>query len=135
MKKNILITGGTGFIGSQLAELLYNSGNNIYVLSYKKADLKLNYSVITCDLLDGVKLKDLFKDIKIDIIVHLESLSYHKDKFSTILELYRLNVIGFINIFELAFLKSVKKVILASSTKVYGNQYKDAINEVQRFKR
>jgi nucleoside-diphosphate-sugar epimerase len=109
---NILVTGATGFIGSNLVKRLsQNSGNKIFALVREGADVSRfnNISVIKCDILDKDRLQEAIASI--DVIVHLAAVKLHyKDKdviFST-------NVQGTKNLLESS--KRVKHFIFASST-------------------
>jgi len=74
MKRNILVTGGTGFIGSHLVRLLVNKYSayhiiNMDLLTYagnlenlKDIEHKENYSFVKCDICDYKKVKQVFVD-------------------------------------------------------------------------
>ncbi len=78
MKRNILVTGGAGFIGSHLVRLLVNKYPtyhiiNMDLLTYagnlenlKDIEHKENYSFVKCDICDFKKVKQVFVDYKID---------------------------------------------------------------------
>ena len=109
---NILVTGATGFIGSNLVKRLsQNSGNKIFALVREGADVSRfnDISVIKCDILDKDRLQEAIASM--DVVVHLAAIKLHyKDKdviFST-------NVQGTRNLLENS--KRVKHFIFASST-------------------
>ena len=80
--KNILVTGGAGFIGSHLLRLLVNKYPeyhiiNMDILTYagnlknlKDIESKKNYSFVKCDICDFEKVKQIFKKHKIDSVIH-----------------------------------------------------------------
>ena len=82
MKRNILVTGGAGFIGSHLVRLLVNKYPayhiiNMDVLTYsgnlenlKDIDYKENYSFVKCDICDLEKVNKVFKNFLIDSVIH-----------------------------------------------------------------
>ena len=88
LKKNILITGGAGFIGSHLVRLFVNKYPNYQiinmdVLTYagnlenlKDIEDKENYTFIKCDICDIEKVKKVFLDYKIDSVIHLAAESH-----------------------------------------------------------
>ena len=109
---NILVTGATGFIGSNLVKRLsQNSGNKIFALVREGADVSRfnDISVIKCDILDKDRLQEAIASM--DVVVHLAAIKLnYKDKdviFST-------NVQGTRNLLENS--KRVKHFIFASST-------------------
>ncbi len=128
---NILITGGFGHIGSYLLNSINKIKNikNVYVIDnnlnnrintlfkYNKKKIKL----IVDDLLN----KNVFKKInhKIDIIIHLASITNAEESLSKEKEVFRNNYDSFINIIKYAK-KNKSKLIHISSTSVYGSQKK-----------
>lgn len=128
---NILITGGFGHIGSYLLnsinkikkiKIVYvidnNSNNRINtIFNFKKKKLNL--------IVDNLLNKEIFKIInhKIDIIIHLASLTNAEESLSKKKEVFKNNYKSFINIVSYAK-KSNAKLIHISSTSVYGSQKK-----------
>ena len=120
--KKILITGGSGFLGSHLCEKLLNSKNHILCVDNYFTSSKKNIS----HLLDYSNFEILRHDItfplyaEVDEIFNLacpaSPIHYQKDPVQTI----KVNVVGAINMLGLA--KRTKAKILQSSTsEVYGN--------------
>ncbi len=124
MKKNILISGVCGFIGSNLAEYLINKKYNVIGID--------NFSTGVIENIDKIIDNDNFKfiehdikekiclDIKIDLIFHLASLASPKFYFLKPLETLRTGSIGSENMLELA-LKHKSKILLASTSEIYGD--------------
>ena len=81
MKKKILITGGSGFIGTNLVNYLSNKGYNITNLDkisyastpeiFKKNVKRQNYRFLKIDLANKNKVLKIFKKIKPNIIINL----------------------------------------------------------------
>ena len=112
--RNILVTGGAGFIGSHLVRLLVNKYPdyhiiNMDVLTYagnlenlKDIENKENYTFIKCDIYDIENVKKVFIDQKIDSVIHLAAESHVdwsiKDPFS----FARTNVMGTLSLLQAA---------------------------------
>ena len=106
MKRNILITGGAGFIGSHLVRLLVNKYPdyhiiNMDVLTYagnlenlKDIEHKENYSFVKCDICDFKKVKQVFGDYKIDSVIHLAAESHVDRSIEDPLSFAQTNVMG-----------------------------------------
>lgn len=118
----ILITGGSGFIGSHLVDRLLNEGNEVIVIdrSIKYQNLpkhpKLkgyHYSVLD-------NIADLFKDI--DIVYHLAALTRPQWSIKYPFETIEANVLGIVKILEHARDNNVKRVVFVSSSDMYGDQ-------------
>ncbi|MBU1255894.1 SDR family oxidoreductase [Patescibacteria group bacterium] len=121
-KKTILITGGTGFIGSHLCEELLNQGNKIICLDNFFTGSKNNVK----HLIENSNFKLVKHDVekpyffKVDQIYNLACpaapIWYQKDPVKTA----RTNVLGAINALELAK-KLGCQVLQTSTSEIYGN--------------
>lgn len=126
--KKVLITGINGLTGVYLSTYFTKQGFEVFGLSNStKADEK---NIFNCDLGDLNKLQLIVKKIQPEIIIHLAAISFvgHKN----LAEFYEVNVIGTQNLLEAAKLsenKKLKKIILASSATVYGNQLVNSLSE------
>ncbi|MFW9827346.1 MAG: NAD-dependent epimerase/dehydratase family protein [Candidatus Thorarchaeota archaeon] len=141
--KNIIITGGVGFIGSHLFDNLIQNSNFLIIIDNfgsKNSENEKNYSVITKNyeiekdyLLINKNLLDnsIFKDINYDIdyIFHLAAIPGVRYSIQNSMKVSENNIISTINIFEYAIKTQVKKVIYASSSSVYGNPIYTPVDE------
>lgn len=133
--KTILITGGAGFIGSTLADRLIDENNKVIVIDnfndYYDPKLKennvkrnlnnCNYKLKRIDIRDTKELDKVFAENKIDIIVHLAAMAGVRPSIENPLLYQEVNGIGTQNILELSHKYNVKKLVMASSSSVYGN--------------
>jgi dTDP-glucose 4,6-dehydratase len=114
MKRNILVTGGAGFIGSHLVRLLVNRYPayhiiNMDVLTYagnlenlKDVELKENYSFVKCDICDFEKVKKIFKEYKIDSVIHLAAESHVDRSIEDPFSFAQTNVMGTLSLLQAA---------------------------------
>ena len=118
--KNILITGGGGYIGTNLTKELLNEGYNITVIdtfwfgNYLEKHKKLK--IIKKDI-RSISKKDLNK---IDCIIHLASIANDPAAELDARLTWDVNVLATYKLINLAIIQKVKKFIFASSGSVYG---------------
>lgn len=142
-KKNILVTGGAGFIGSHLSERLVNQGHQVVVIDNlnrfyspkKKRDnislleKKSNYSFYKVDIRDTTELKRVFNKYLFDCVVHLAAMAGVRPSLENPSLYADVNVTGTANILELTKKYNVEQFIFASSSSVYGNRAKGPFRE------
>ena len=122
-----IITGGAGFIGSNLADHLVQAGHKVIVLdnfvSGKKTNLshhkKKNLKLIKIDISLNKNLNKYFKGV--DFIFHLAGLAEITPSFKNPKKYFLNNVLGTFNVLEAAKNKKIKKLIYAASSSCYGN--------------
>ena len=114
MMKNILVTGGAGFIGSHLIKLLlskYPEYNiiNIDLLTYagnlanlESIEANKNYTFVKCDICNFKKLKNIFKNYKIDGVIHLAAESHVDRSIEDPFLFAQTNVIGTLSLLQAA---------------------------------
>ena len=114
MKRNILVTGGAGFIGSHLVRLLVNKYPEYYiinmdVLTYagnlenlKDIENKENYTFVKCDICDFKKVKQVFVDYKIDSVIHLAAESHVDRSIEDPFSFAQTNVMGTLSLVQAA---------------------------------
>jgi len=114
--KTILITGGSGFIGLHLSQYL-KKDYDITVYDIKNpGDNDIEF--ILGDINDGKKLLQACHGI--DIVIHLAAVVGVKNTEDDPITTLNTNIIGTKNVLEACARNNVKKVILASSSEVYG---------------
>ena len=112
--KNILVTGGAGFIGSHLVRLLVNKYPNYHivnmdVLTYagnldnlKDIEDMNNYTFVKCNICDIKKVKQVFVDFKIDSVIHLAAESHVDRSIEDPFSFAQTNVMGTLTLLEVA---------------------------------
>lgn len=115
--KKILITGISGFVGSNLAARLKELGAEVYGISKSMK----SRNILKVDILDYERLNKFIKERKIDTCFHLAAESLvetgQKDPYNT----FKTNIEGALNVLESARKNKVEKIIVASTVHVYGN--------------
>jgi UDP-glucose 4-epimerase len=126
MTMRVLVTGGAGFIGSHLVEGLLTRGHSVRVLDNYSTGRRENLShwMGDIEIMDG----DLRDEEQINKAVSGMDWVFHLAAFISVPEslidpgtCYSVNVTGTVNLLEAAHRFGVQKVVLASSTAVYGN--------------
>lgn len=135
--KTVLVTGGSGFIGSNLCEKLLALGYNVINLdnfndyysplikikNIKNALENKNYKVIDGDIQDKNLLTSIFNLNSVDIIIHLAALAGVRRSLNNPLEYIDVDIKGTVNLLECARKYNTKKFIFASSSSVYGHNF------------
>ena len=137
-KLNILVTGGTGFIGSHIVQyLLENGAKSVRILDNLSTGKLENVQ----DLLDKYDNFDFFLgDIQdynnclkmtknIDIICHQAAYTSVPRSIVNPLDFHTTNVTGFLNLLNAAKCNGVKRFVYASSSSVYGDNSDDIKQE------
>ncbi|WP_367680286.1 UDP-glucose 4-epimerase GalE [Candidatus Fukatsuia anoeciicola] len=127
----ILVTGGTGYIGSHTVLKLLERGDNVVIidnLSNSSAESLSRILTITgctvtfyhVDILDRNSLKNIFSHHTIDVVMHFAGLKSVAESISHPIKYYQNNVIGSLILLKEMIAAGVKKFIFSSSATVYG---------------
>ena len=134
---NILITGGTGFVGSHMIDYILNNETDVNIYATKRwmEDTKNvdhitddRFEFIDCDLIDGASVKRAIDISKPDKVFHFAAQSFPEVSFKIPIITLQTNVIGTTHLLE-----SIKEsdfdpvVVSISSSEVYGNPKEDEI--------
>jgi nucleoside-diphosphate-sugar epimerase len=139
LKKKILVTGGSGFIGSAITKYLVEDGNDVIVFDnnsrgklsrLKDVEKKINF--IKGDIRDKKNLLSINQNI--DTVIHLAYVNGTKFFYKKPFEILDIAVNGLINILEFCKKKKVKNFYLASSSEVYQNPTKIPTHEKEMLK-
>jgi UDP-glucuronate 4-epimerase len=132
---NFLVTGGAGFIGSHVCERLLHSGHAVWALDdldqgydpqLKQRNLRevqglaRPFQFVPADITDRAALDELLGGVKFDQIIHLAARAGVSPSLREPALYQRVNVEGTVNVLEAARCAGVNKMILASSSSVYG---------------
>lgn len=127
----ILVTGGTGFIGSHTCVELIESGYDVVIvdnLSNSKKESVNRIETITgknckfykSDLLDTESISKIFDENKIDAVIHFAGLKAVGESVAKPLEYYHNNISGTINLLNVMKKYGCKNIVFSSSATVYG---------------
>lgn len=139
----ILITGGAGFIGSHLTEVLLGRGwevlcldnfNKYYSSQIKRRNIEFalshkNYSLIEGDILNLELLEQIFQQHRIKIVVHLAARAGVRPSIVEPLLYQEVNVKGTTQLLEMARKYEIEKFVFGSSSSVYGQNEKVPFSE------
>lgn len=126
MTRKVLVTGGAGFIGSNLVDYLnfHSPEWEIHVIDDLSAGLESNLEGAKCNLVVGSILdQDLLAQVvsNVDHIVHLAAIGSVPRSVAAPRPTHDANITGTLNILEAAHQNSVHHVVVASSSSVYGS--------------
>ena len=130
-----LITGGAGFIGSHLADKLLKEGNKVIVVDnfcdfynpkIKEDNVKhnlnnANYTLKRIDIRNREELAKAFDEANVDVVIHLAAMAGVRPSIDNPIYYQEVNCVGTQNILEEMKAHNVKKLVMASSSSVYGN--------------
>jgi UDP-glucuronate 4-epimerase len=131
----VLITGGAGFIGSSLGEALLKQGirvvsvdnvNDFYDPQLKQANIQRlskypGFESIETDIRNQTEIDGAFDASPVDVVVHLAAMAGVRPSIEQPRLYYDVNVNGTFNVLDACARYRPKKVVLASSSSVYGN--------------
>ena len=115
--KRILITGITGFVGKALSNRLKSLGAVVYGISRSVNNDAKN---LNADILDYPQINKFIRDSNIEICFHLASTSLVEEGQRHPYQAFKVNIEGALNILESARKNNLEKVIIASTSHVYG---------------
>jgi UDP-glucose 4-epimerase len=128
----IIVTGGSGFIGSHLVDALILDGHDVTVvdaLEPRKENKNAKAEYVRINILDE-RLKSVFTRVRPDIVYHLAA--HIDDRASVGVPFFnaRENILGSLNVFEsVRLMGGVKKILFTSTSVVYGSAKERAFTE------
>src|ERR1041384_474319 len=142
--KNLLITGGAGFIGSHLVDRLLATDvkritvvddfNDFYNPSIKRDNIREHlkdprYSIHEVDIRERAALEQVFNESNFDCVVHLAARAGVRPSLSEPQLYTETNINGTLNLLELARQHDIKQFVFGSSSSVYGINTKVPFSE------
>ena len=132
MTKNVLVTGCAGFIGFNLSNTLIKENYNVYgidslnnaydkkfkELRLQKLETESNFHFINNDLSNEDSLNDL---VDIDIVYHMGARAGVRQSFNDPVSYIKDNIIATTNVANFCKKNAISKMILASTSSIYGN--------------
>ena len=128
---NILVTGGTGYIGSHTAIELIKAGHEVFIID----DLS-NSSIDTLNrveklsgkrpifeqfkLRDSAKVDDFFEEFEIDAVIHFAAYKAVGESVTHPMKYYKNNLVSLANVVDAMVNNNIKNIVFSSSATVYG---------------
>lgn len=133
-QKNVLVTGGAGYIGSHTCKELQKNGYSPIVfdnLSTGRADFVKWGPLFIGDLLNQNDVEKVFEQYQIDTVMHFAGKAYVNESVVNPTKYYRENIGGAVNLFEAFIRNSGKHFVFSSSCATYGDSMSEIIGEAE----
>jgi UDP-glucose 4-epimerase len=130
---NVLITGAAGYVGSVCAEVMLARGHKVIALDSlvegHRAAVPPECDFHQFDLMDSVKLDQLFRASKIEAVMHFAAQSLVEKSVREPSEFFRVNVAGGIILLDAMVRNNLSRFVFSSSAAVYGEPEQTPIDE------
>jgi UDP-glucose 4-epimerase len=129
----VCVTGGAGYIGSVVAEVLLARGHTVSVYD----DLSEGHReavpdgarLLEGDLLDGPRLEAALREARAEAVVHMAAVCLVGESMTDPAKYYRVNVVGGLTLLEAMRAAAVTRIVFSSTAAVYGEPAKQPIEE------
>jgi UDP-glucose 4-epimerase len=129
----VLVSGGAGYIGSVVTELLLARGDSVVVadslITGHRASIQPEVQFVHLDIRDGARLEALLRDEGIEAVVHMAAISLVGDSVREPGLYYQNNVVGTLSLLEALRRVGVRKLVFSSTAAVYGEPVRVPIQE------
>jgi UDP-glucose 4-epimerase len=115
---NVLVTGGSGFIGRNIVKILKEQGETVATLDVKDKNSVADYHII-CDVRNRQLVEKALSGI--DYVYHLAAVTSPPEFENLAGDGYEVNVLGTYNVLAASQANKVKRIVIASSSSVYGS--------------
>jgi UDP-glucuronate decarboxylase len=128
----IIVTGGYGFIGSFMVEKLHQEGHQLFVIDNlssgdaRSVNCKHRFYQLN---VEDPKCEEIFKNNHFDLIIHLAAKSSYDTRRVDPQAETGANVLGLVNMLDLAVKYAVRKFVFVSTAEIYGNNPKLPLRE------
>ncbi len=117
----VTITGGSGFLGSHIADELSKKNHKVIIFDKKKSKwLNSNQEMVLGNILDKKKLESVIK--RSDIIYHLAGLTDLDEAIKEPIKSVNLNILGTVNVLDLSHKYKIKRFVHASTIYVNSSE-------------
>lgn len=129
----ILVFGGAGYIGSHTVKHLLDNGyecvvaDNLIYGHREAVDKRAEF--VHADLLNPISIREVFKNRKIDAVIHFAAFTYVGESVSDPQKYYINNVVGTTNLLNVMLENGVKKIVFSSTCATYGEPQYTPIDE------
>ena len=129
----ILVFGGAGYIGSYTVKHLLDNGyecvvaDNLIYGHREAVDKRAEF--VHADLLNPISIREVFKNRKIDAVIHFAAFTYVGESVNNPQKYYINNVVGTTNLLNVMLENSVKKIVFSSTCATYGEPQYTPIDE------
>lgn len=139
LSRTVLITGASGFIGSQLTERLvqagahvralihYNSRNDWGLLELLAADVREQVDILAGDITDGALVRQAVRGC--DVVFHLGALIAIPYSYQAPRQFIDTNVVGTLNVLQACLEANIEKIVHTSTSETYGTARYTPIDE------
>ena len=123
--KKAIVTGGAGFIGSNLVNKLIEQGVKVTVLDNlstgKKENINPKAKFIQCDISKSSTFDLMYNMKGADVIFHLAALARVQPSIEDPISFNEVNINGTLNVLFAAYKTGIKRVVYSASSSAYGN--------------
>lgn len=136
--KNILLTGGAGYIGSHVANFLLDKGCKVTIIDNlitgNKKLVPKKSKLHVCDIADIKKVNKIFEQNNFEIVMHFAGLIKVEESVKNPKKYYDFNYTKGKIFIDNCIKNKVNKIIFSSTASVYGNSHKTKVSENDKLK-